>query len=150
MPAILLNIFFPGQTDTESLCNGNIFLIISGWSGILSGIPFMVFVFFCRRSFTVKNPRFLPDLGNFNFTPQQLMLGLYNHLLLILAEVRGRPVDSRPAIDRDITHEHIANMVGSTRQWVTTTLARFQRDGLIAIDRDRIFIDDPAGLRSVG
>lgn len=72
------------------------------------------------------------------------------HLLLILAEVRGRPVDSRPAIDRDITHEHIANMVGSTRQWVTTTLARFQRDGLIAIDRDRIFIDDPAGLRSVG
>lgn len=72
------------------------------------------------------------------------------HLLLILAEVGGRHVDCRPAIDRNITHEHIANMVGSTRQWVTVTLARFQRDGLIAIERDRIFIEDAARLRSVG
>lgn len=71
-------------------------------------------------------------------------------LLLILAEVDMSGDRRCLTIARNITHEHIANMVGSTRQWVTSTLARFQREGLIVIDRDRIHIEDPVGLQSAG
>ncbi len=71
-------------------------------------------------------------------------------LLLILAEVDRSGDRQGLTIARNITHEHIANMVGSTRQWVTSTLARFQREGLIVIDRDRIHIEDPMGLQSAG
>ena len=39
-------------------------------------------------------------------------------------------------IDRHLTHEDLANMVGSTRQWVTATLDKFQAAGAICyVDR---------------
>lgn len=65
-------------------------------------------------------------------------------LLLILAERDGTGDVGRPLrISRRITHEQLASIVGSTRQWVTSTLARFQKAGAIAIERDGITILRP-------
>jgi CRP-like cAMP-binding protein len=69
-------------------------------------------------------------------------------MLLILAEVDRKPEAKRLVVSRRITHDQLASIVGSTRQWVTSTLARFQRRGLITIDRHVIAIDDPDGLRA--
>lgn len=67
-------------------------------------------------------------------------------LLLILSEV-GKDNDSLPPkIDRKITHEQLANIVGSTRQWVTNALSRFQKKGLISVDRKSITILKPDTL----
>lgn len=73
-------------------------------------------------------------------------------LLLILAETSGEETADGTVIARVFTHEELANMVGSTRQWVTVTLDKFQRQGAVAvIDRrivllDRGWIREKAGL----
>jgi CRP/FNR family transcriptional regulator, cyclic AMP receptor protein len=65
-------------------------------------------------------------------------------LLLILSQT------NTPAgrIDRKITHEDLAGIIGSTRQWVAATLQRFQRRGLITIAADYIEIVHTEGLRA--
>ena len=73
-------------------------------------------------------------------------------LLIVLAENHGIDLDEGVAINRQITHQQIADIVGSTRQWVSTTLYRWQKIGLINIskmqivilnrDRLQIFVDD--------
>jgi CRP/FNR family cyclic AMP-dependent transcriptional regulator len=69
-------------------------------------------------------------------------------LLIILASVDGQSDEGRMIVDRRITHEQLAMIVGSTRQWVTSTLARFQRRGHITVTRSAIEIDDPDNLRT--
>lgn len=69
------------------------------------------------------------------------------HVLLILAEMDQTP--GRPlTVSRRITHDQLASIVGSTRQWVTTTLARFQRAGHIGIERNAIHVLEPEALRA--
>lgn len=65
-------------------------------------------------------------------------------LLLILSDTDG---DSR-RIDRKITHEQLAGIIGSTRQWVTATLSRYQRRGIIKISEERIVILQADALRA--
>lgn len=67
-------------------------------------------------------------------------------LLVILAGVEGREEGSRVVVDRRITHDQLAAIVGSTRQWVTTTLSRFQERGIIRIQRGQIIITAPDRL----
>lgn len=69
-----------------------------------------------------------------------------SQLLIILATVEQRHTSSGLVIDQRITHEQLASIVGSTRQWVTSTLARFQKAGVIRIVRGRIYIDRPDAL----
>ncbi|MFY0609987.1 MAG: Crp/Fnr family transcriptional regulator [Hyphomicrobiaceae bacterium] len=69
-------------------------------------------------------------------------------LLLILAALDGHADGAKLVVDRRITHEQLAMIVGSTRQWVTSTLARLQKSGHISIDRNVITIEQPDGLRS--
>ncbi|MGE0611077.1 MAG: Crp/Fnr family transcriptional regulator [Hyphomicrobiales bacterium] len=64
-------------------------------------------------------------------------------LLLILARLHGRPEGDSLVVDREITHDQLAHIIGSTRQWVTNTLTRFQRKGLITIRRNAIVIHRP-------
>jgi CRP-like cAMP-binding protein len=73
-------------------------------------------------------------------------------LLLVLADLHGRregDTGDAVAIERPITHEFLANMVGSTRQWVTSTLERFRKQGIVALDGRRLVILDPAALREL-
>lgn len=62
-------------------------------------------------------------------------------LLIILASTYGRRENSRLIIERKLTHEQIASMVGATRQWVTMTLDRLQKRGIISVTRQMIVIE---------
>jgi CRP/FNR family cyclic AMP-dependent transcriptional regulator len=62
-------------------------------------------------------------------------------LLVILAENHGRRDGNRLFIERKITHDQIATIVGSTRQWVTMTLDKFQKKGIITVARQSIVIE---------
>ena len=64
-----------------------------------------------------------------------------NQLLVILAETHGRREGKRLVIDRKLTHDQIATIVGSTRQWVTMTLDKFQKKGIISMARHMIVIE---------
>jgi len=54
--------------------------------------------------------------------------------LLNLSELYGIPEGDAIVINHKVTHDQIAAMVGSTRQWVTMMLKRFQTKRIIAID----------------
>lgn len=68
-------------------------------------------------------------------------------LLLILAGAGNQAGEQKMALDQRVTHEQLASIVGSTRQWVTSTLNRFQGLGLIRVERGAIIVEDPVGLR---
>ena len=52
-----------------------------------------------------------------------------------LGETHGVREKDGVAIGAPFTHEVLAQMVGASRQWVTITLDRFQREGLIRIGK---------------
>lgn len=60
--------------------------------------------------------------------------------LLNLSELHGVADGDTIIINRKITHDQIAAMVGSTRQWVTMMLKRFQAKRIIGIDGNCIRI----------
>jgi CRP-like cAMP-binding protein len=62
-------------------------------------------------------------------------------LLVILAENHGRRDGNRLVIERKITHDQMATIVGSTRQWVTMTLDKFQKKGIISVARQSIVVE---------
>ncbi len=64
------------------------------------------------------------------------------HLLVILANTQGKEVDGALVIDRTITHEQLASIVGATRQWVTMSLEKLQKRGVLEMSRKRIVIHD--------
>jgi CRP/FNR family transcriptional regulator, cyclic AMP receptor protein len=55
-------------------------------------------------------------------------------LLLRLAEEYGEPQDHGIRLSLRLTHQDLANMVGSTRETVTTIIGRFRDEGLITVD----------------
>lgn len=59
-------------------------------------------------------------------------------LLIIMADRYGRRDGDSIVIDRAITYEQIASMVGATRQWVTQSLDRLQKEGILTISRKEI------------
>lgn len=70
-------------------------------------------------------------------------------LLMNLGELYGRPENGAVVIQRRITHDEIAALVGSTRQWVTMMLKRFQQDGIIVIDKSHIRLTRPGRLQEI-
>lgn len=68
--------------------------------------------------------------------------GRLAQLLMIMADLDGDDSDDGLVITRMLTHEALANMVGSTRQWVTMTMDRFQKKGVIRVDGKRVTITD--------
>jgi len=70
------------------------------------------------------------------------------HLLLRLAEFHGVPSERGTLIAVAFTHADLANIVGATRQWVTTTLARLEDRGALAVRNGRIFVVDSRALAS--
>lgn len=71
------------------------------------------------------------------------------HLLVIFADTHGRRDGNRLVIDRRLTHDELANIVGATRQWVTMTLDKLQRRGMIAISRQQIVVEQYDMLRAL-
>ena len=70
-------------------------------------------------------------------------------LLKIMGQVHGRDDAEGVLIDRRVTHDQLADIVGSTRQWVTTTLDRWQKDQVILIRGRMIVIRKPDRLEDL-
>lgn len=60
--------------------------------------------------------------------------------LLILADTNGRHEGTSVIIERTITYEQIASIVGATRQWVTQSLEKLKSEGVVEISRTEITI----------
>ena len=67
-------------------------------------------------------------------------------LLLILADAYGRHESSDIIVDRSITYEQVASIVGATRQWITQSFDRMQADGVLTVTRKEIIIHDMSRL----
>jgi hypothetical protein len=63
-------------------------------------------------------------------------------ILLNLAEMCGEERDQQIFIDRKITHQNIACMIGAARQSVTEILNSFIKNGLIKYDRNKRIGDE--------
>jgi CRP/FNR family transcriptional regulator, cyclic AMP receptor protein len=70
------------------------------------------------------------------------------HLLLTLSTPRTREPNVAD-VGTHFTQEELANMVGSTRQSISTSLDKFERQGLIERRGNEIRITDVAGLRAL-
>ena len=61
-------------------------------------------------------------------------------LEVMLGYYYGRSASNRPVVQRKITHEQLAMIAGANRQWVTMTLGRLQKRGIISVTRQCIVI----------
>jgi CRP-like cAMP-binding protein len=62
------------------------------------------------------------------------------HLLLELVEQYGRRAEGGYELNIKLSHQEMANIIGSTRETVTVVLGELQREGLIEIARRRVKI----------
>ena len=70
-------------------------------------------------------------------------------LLLQLAADNHSITGNRAVIDKFLTHEDMAKLIGSSRQTVTTTLNQFEKQELISISKTDISINDVAALKKI-
>ncbi len=70
-------------------------------------------------------------------------------LLLQLAADNNSIVDNTASIDKFLTHDDIAKLIGSSRQTVTTTLNQFEKQELITISKKHIIINDISAFKKV-
>lgn len=61
-------------------------------------------------------------------------------LLVILASAQGIHENDEIIIERTITFEQIATIVGATRQWVTQSFEKLQKRGIVTVSRKDIRI----------
>ena len=71
------------------------------------------------------------------------------YLLLTLGARHGVQSGTRVNIAETFTHEELAKMIGSTRQWVTASINQFRSDRLIECSNHSIKILDPKGLQEL-
>jgi CRP/FNR family transcriptional regulator, cyclic AMP receptor protein len=69
--------------------------------------------------------------------------------LLNLSELYGVVDGDAVVINRKVTHDQIAAMVGSTRQWVTMMLKRFQAKRIVSVEGSFIRIERPDLLEQI-
>jgi CRP-like cAMP-binding protein len=62
------------------------------------------------------------------------------HLLLLMKREIGQPVPSGTRLAVRLTHQNLANAIGTTRVTVTRLLSKLKNEGAIVIDRDRHII----------
>jgi CRP-like cAMP-binding protein len=67
-------------------------------------------------------------------------------LLVILADAHGREEGQTIVVDRTLTYEQIAAIVGATRQWVTQSLDKLKSAGVLEITRSEIIIHNLESL----
>jgi CRP-like cAMP-binding protein len=70
-------------------------------------------------------------------------------LLLKLAAEYGVDDSQGVLVALKITHQEMANLIGSTRETVSLTLAQFKRKSLITNDGRKIIVVDQEGLRAL-
>lgn len=68
------------------------------------------------------------------------------HLLLELSKTEGVPDGPGIRIRAKLTHQEMANLIGCSRETVSTTMGQFRDQGLIRVDGRTISIVNTAGL----
>lgn len=69
-------------------------------------------------------------------------------LLLELGEEYGTETDEGLQVGVKITHQEMANLIGSTRETISLTLAQFKNRGLLTMNGRTVVLVDLEGLRS--
>lgn len=95
------------------------------------------------KLFGLRRKRIEQRLKNLLFLSNRERL---THLLLELAERYGKAFDDGIKLGIQLSHQDLANVIGSTRETVTVVLGELQQEGLIAIGRKRIVIRDAEKL----
>ena len=70
-------------------------------------------------------------------------------LLLRLGTEHGVENKKGLVLGLKITHQEMANLIGSTRETVSLTLSQFKRNGLIQTDGRKMILADREGLRAL-
>jgi CRP/FNR family transcriptional regulator, cyclic AMP receptor protein len=70
-------------------------------------------------------------------------------LLLTLGHDHGIADERGTVVGLKITHQEMANLIGSTRETVSLTLSQFKRRGLIQTEGRKVILADPEGLRAL-
>ncbi len=70
-------------------------------------------------------------------------------LLLELALEYGQETEDGLQIGLKITHQEMANLIGSTRETISLTLAQFKKKGLLSMNGRTVVLLDQEGLRAV-
>jgi CRP/FNR family cyclic AMP-dependent transcriptional regulator len=70
-------------------------------------------------------------------------------LLLSLGQEHGVTDQRGVVVGLKITHQEMANLIGSTRETVSLTLSQFKRKGLIQTEGRRVILADQEGLRAL-
>lgn len=71
------------------------------------------------------------------------------HALLRLSESHGSPSPIGRRIEMKLTHQELANHVGTARETVSRILAHFQDEGLITLDGRTLILADEDGLKEI-
>jgi CRP-like cAMP-binding protein len=83
-------------------------------------------------------------LRNILFLPSRARLV---RLLIELIETHGELLGTRHTIRFPLTHQDLASLIGVTRETVTLTLHQLQEEGLIAVERQRVTVNNMRKLR---
>ena len=70
-------------------------------------------------------------------------------LLLELGREYGKETEDGLTIDQKITHQEMANLIGSTRETISLTLAAFKRKELIELQGRTVVLTDLEGLAAL-
>ncbi len=70
-------------------------------------------------------------------------------LLLRLGDEYGIEDSRGTLVSLKITHQEMANLIGSTRETVSLTLSQFKRRGFISTDGRKVILADRDGLRAL-
>jgi CRP/FNR family transcriptional regulator len=68
-------------------------------------------------------------------------------LLLRFARREGERTEKGIVLDLDLTRQELASMIGTSRETVARILSRFQREGVLELDKQKIVICDEQKLR---
>lgn len=70
------------------------------------------------------------------------------HLILELVEQYGRRKDDTVELGIKLSHQELANIIGSTRETVTVVLGQLQNEGMISLARRKILVNQLEQLAS--
>ena len=70
-------------------------------------------------------------------------------VLLDLARRRGASTDQGVLLNAGLSHDELANYVGTAREVISRTLGQLQREGLIRLGRRRILLLNPSRLEEI-
>jgi CRP/FNR family transcriptional regulator len=87
--------------------------------------------------------RFAELAGSLTFRPVPERLARY---IVTAAGGPGRRISAGLTVDLALTQEQLAARVGTVRELVARALSQLEKTGVIARERSRIVIRDPAGL----